>query len=85
MYHIIIIVTLLHYCRLHVARDCGSPGVLDNGHIGLSAGTVLGSIATYSCDTGFSLNGVMVRECGTDGSWADSVPTCMSKQVLSLH
>ena len=65
------------------ARDCGDPGVPDNGQVSLSAGTTLGSTATYSCDLGHDLIGASVRECGTDGQWTNSVPICMSELILS--
>lgn len=44
----------------------------------------MGSTATYSCDIGHDLIGESVRECGTDGQWTNSVPTCISELILSL-
>ena len=36
-----------------------------------------GSMAVYSCNLGYSLNGVTERSCQTDGSgWSDSDPSC---------
>ncbi|XP_064386426.1 latrophilin-like protein LAT-2 isoform X1 [Halichondria panicea] len=35
-----------------------------------------GSNATYTCDTGYTLNGDTTRTCGNDGSWSGSEPTC---------
>ena len=40
-----------------------------------------GSVATHSCDTGYTLNGgsTMTRTCqsdGTRGTWSGSAPTC---------
>ena len=38
-----------------------------------------GSNATYTCDTGYTLNGDTTRTCGNDGSWSGSEPTCNRK------
>ena len=36
-----------------------------------------GHAAQYTCDLGFTLDGVSERHCGTDGSgWSDSDPVC---------
>lgn len=64
---------------IRAARDCGDPGELENGQVTLSSGTTLGSVATYSCTTGYNAIGETVRECGTDGLWTNSVPICMSE------
>ncbi|XP_064386665.1 sushi, von Willebrand factor type A, EGF and pentraxin domain-containing protein 1-like [Halichondria panicea] len=34
------------------------------------------TVATYTCDTGYTLNGVSTRTCGSDGVWSGSDPTC---------
>ena len=34
-----------------------------------------GSVATYSCNDGFALNGEATRTCG-DGEWTGEAPTC---------
>ena len=51
--------------------DCGA--LLDpvNGQVMLS-GTVLRSVATYSCNTGYSLVGNSTRVCQADGMWSGS-------------
>jgi len=46
-----------------------------------SADVVVGSYATYTCDTGFRLNGDAVRDCikpatGVIGVWTNTAPTC---------
>ena len=48
------------------------------------SGTEEGSTATYSCVTGFSLNGQATRECGDDGEWSGSEPTCESMIVINV-
>ena len=36
--------------------------------------------AKYTCNTGFVLHGVEVRECQSDGVWSGSEPVCSSKK-----
>ena len=51
-----------------------------NGMIGYNMGTAsprpVNTVATYTCDTGFTLNGDTTRTCGSDGVWSGSYPTC---------
>ena len=56
------------------------PGLMnpDNGQVELSD-MVFGSIATYSCDTGYNLNGSVTRMCMADGQWSGENPACQSK------
>ena len=50
---------------------------LTNGMISYSDPTLgVGSVATHSCDTGYTLNGHMTRTCQSGGTWTDSDPTC---------
>ncbi len=34
------------------------------------------TVATYTCDTGYTLNGGTTRICRSDGIWSGSAPTC---------
>ncbi len=54
-----------------------------NGMIMLM-GRTPGSIAMYSCDMGFRLNGEITRTCQTDGNWSDEEPTCICKHASIL-
>ena len=68
----------------------------ENGAISIVPGTNLltlglGSVATYSCNTGFALVGQTTRVCEdtnggnvTTGTWSESAPTCQGN-VLSSH
>ncbi|WAR08646.1 CSMD1-like protein, partial [Mya arenaria] len=47
-------------------KDCGDPGVPDNGSIGISGGTTYDSVAIYTCNAGFDINGVNQRTCRAD-------------------
>ena len=51
----------------------------ENGGVKFSAGTDIGSIATYSCNSGFVLSGSGIRICGEGGLWSGDAPTCERK------
>ena len=61
-----------------------------NGQISYASDTTapydIGTLATYSCDPGFGLNGgVEVRTCSGDGSsvngiWTGTAPTCEGRK-----
>ncbi|XP_052281318.1 sushi, von Willebrand factor type A, EGF and pentraxin domain-containing protein 1-like [Dreissena polymorpha] len=61
-----------------VQPTCVKCATLDNPSSGrvtlLTSGTK--TSATYSCSSGYSLNGVTIRLCNPDGSWSLSAPTC---------
>ena len=46
-----------------------------NGSVEYS-GVNAGSVAQYSCDEGFMLEGVTIRVCQADGLWSGDAPTC---------
>ena len=48
-------------------------------------GTTVGSVATYSCDPGFSLVGDETRTCQSYGYWSGSVPCCENKCSRKWH
>ena len=37
------------------------------------------TVATYTCDTGYTLNGDSTRTCRSDRLWSGSAPTCQRK------
>ena len=37
---------------------------------------LVNTVATYTCDTGYTLNGGTTRTCGSDGVWSGSDPAC---------
>ena len=50
---------------------------LTNGMISYSDPTLgVGSVATHSCDTGYTLIGGSTRTCQSDGTWSGSEITC---------
>ena len=58
-----------------VVVDCGNLLAPSNGGVMLS-GTTFTSTATYSCNDGYTLEGVTARTCLASGSWSDTAPTC---------
>src|SRR5262249_28751942 len=48
-----------------------------NGTVTPTSGTT-GTVATYACNTGFTLSGSAMRTCQTDGTWGGSAPTCVA-------
>lgn len=61
------------------AVDCNSLPSPANGMVDLSPSTMFGSTAVYSCNEGYELNGINMRECESDGDWSLSAipdPIC---------
>lgn len=54
-----------------------------NGMVVVS-GLTVGSNATYTCLLGFTLIGVMTRECQLNAEWSDQEPTCESELYSSV-
>ena len=47
--------------------------------------TVLNSVATYSCNTGYTLTGDATRTCQGNSTWSGAIPTCVGmKQALNM-
>ena len=43
----------------------------------------VGSIATYTCNSGFELVGNEMRTCQSDGVWSGEEPVCTGMLMLS--
>ena len=46
-----------------------------NGRVSVT-GLTFGSIANYTCDSGFTLSGDAQRSCTAGGFWSGSAPVC---------
>ena len=67
---------------MHLDVDCGFPDeTILNGHVDTSNGTIIGSTATYTCNTGYSLSGSQLRKCGADRNWTSTAPVCRGKPL----
>ncbi len=47
-----------------------------NGHIETIDNRPVDTVATYTCNPGFTLTGNSTRTCGSDGVWSGSDPMC---------
>ena len=56
--------------------DCGALATLTDGSVSLSSGTTYGSVATFSCDTGYTLIGDTSRTCLANSMWDNADPSC---------
>ena len=72
--------TVNHQLVPTLAVDCGSLQGPQDGQVVLS-GTIFGSTATYSCNSGFVLLGDKTRRCQANGEWSGLVPLCIRKQT----
>ena len=63
-------------CAPKFSVDCGPLNNPNNGQVNVSPETTIGSIATYTCDIGYTLSGSQSRTCGVDGNWTSSEPFC---------
>lgn len=55
--------------------DCGPVSSPTNGFVFYDSSTE-GSVAIYSCDTGYTLTGDPERTCQADGQWSGAAPIC---------
>ena len=57
--------------------DCGTTDLTrpDNGQLAVVDTTLLDSVASYTCDSGYTLVGVAMRTCTVDG-WNGTNPIC---------
>ena len=72
-----------YYCISHniIVVDCGALESPEFGDVNINE-TTFGSIANYSCQTGYVLNGTSERVCEEDGQWTDLMPQCTRKIKL---
>ncbi len=70
-------------CAVSTAT-CPDLTVPTNGMISYNMGTVSlrpeDTVATYTCVTGYTLNGVSTRTCESDAVWSGSAPVCQGKE-----
>lgn len=68
---------IVYTCQHTLIVDgCGYLDLPENGQVILS-GMNVGSIATYSCNSGFEVTGKYpTRTCQSDGRWSGTAPVC---------
>ncbi|XP_045205733.2 CUB and sushi domain-containing protein 3-like [Mercenaria mercenaria] len=66
-----------------VIKDCGNLSNPENGEL-LISNTYYGSMANFSCNTGFTLHGYQTRTCLETGNWSNDNPLCVVKDCGEL-
>ena len=61
--------------------DCGTLADPANGQVSHTAGTTFGQTATYSCNTGYNLEGDSTRMCQAAELWSGNEPNCTSESL----
>lgn len=56
--------------------DCGIPTAPSNGDVDTSQGTEFLAQVTYTCASGYTLEGSTVRTCQASGEWNGMDPSC---------
>ena len=74
-------IALFFFIITLLAVDCGFLEAPKSSRVSLS-GTVVNSIATYSCFPGYELVGDETRICSTNGQWAGQAPFCKGQLAV---
>ena len=72
---------LFNYCAL-IDVTCGSPPSIGNG-FSSSTGTIFTDTTTFSCDSGYTLSGLAIITCQTNGTW-ETPPVCSRELIVSM-
>lgn len=57
--------------------DCGRLTRPQNGFVSTPNGTTYGQVASFTCQTGYRVNGGDSLQCTQSGTWNGTVPTCL--------
>ena len=74
--------TFQHITIPFLGVTCFSLNSIENGRLDLSDEFFVGSMATYSCDEGYEIVGILTQTCQTSRQWTSSQPYCRSMCVL---
>ena len=66
-----------------IVIDCGPLPAPDNGEVELS-GTIFTSVANYSCNEGYILNGTQTRFCTIAETWSGVEPVCGTLMITMV-
>lgn len=61
------------------AIECSSLSDIENGRVIVPSRSV-GSVAHYTCNSGFALEGNESRTCQSNGQWSSAEPVCRRKE-----
>ena len=56
--------------------DCGPLTSIDNGNIAYSSGTTYLSVASFSCNPGYTKSSIITRTCMANKTWSNDTPHC---------
>ena len=65
------------------AVNCSPLAEPDHGSVALSKATSYKSVAKYTCNTGYKLQGPTERRCEKDEQWSGNNPTCESESLTN--
>ncbi len=69
-------------CVFTISGTCFDLPPLMNGVVAYTAGPAdsrpINTIATFTCDNGYTITGGNFRQCLNDGTWSGTTPTCLS-------
>ncbi|KAI8485001.1 hypothetical protein Bbelb_372470 [Branchiostoma belcheri] len=71
----------VHTCT---AVQCPARAAPANGVVSPTGAVSYPNGATFTCNTGYTLNGVATPTCQADGTWSNPVPTCQAVQCTAL-
>ena len=60
---------------------CGPLTNPTNGQVDTPSGTTFGSVATFSCNTGYIMSHQQVVMCGADRMWTPASPSCLGEII----
>lgn len=61
--------------------DCGPPQIPTNGFVILRSGSTHPNDSVhYSCNTGYTLDGIEQRRCQENGLWSGDLPGCLGEE-----
>ena len=72
-------------CLHNAVIDCGTLTEIEHRRVSLSFNTAYNSMATYSCDDGYTLVGNNKRECLVTGIWSGNEPFCLGEKSVTLY
>ncbi len=68
---------------LLAAVDCGILVPPLFGSVATTSGSTFGSVATYICDEGHTIDGSATRTCQSSAEWTGESPLCIRKHYIT--
>ncbi len=64
--------------------ECASLQPPMNGLVNNPEDTIVGSVASYTCNEGYELSGPITRSCEVTGQWTATEPVCKGLYYIVL-